>query len=65
MQQELELPIVNLFNGAEFILTLMQVCYAMAAGYVFVIIFQKSKSLVPCIIIHALINSFSIFNLWR
>lgn len=55
--------IVNLLNGADLVLTLMQICYAIAIGYLFVIIFYKSKSLIPCIIAHALINSFSIFNI--
>ena len=54
--------IVNLVNGAELIPTLMQICYATAIGYLFVIIFHKSKSLVPCIITHCLVNSLSIFN---
>lgn len=54
--------IVNLFNGADFIPTLVQMCYAISLGYLFVIIFYKSKSLVPCIIAHFLINSLSIFN---
>ena len=54
--------IVNLLNGAELIPTLMQICYATAIGYLFVIIFHKSKSLIPCIITHCLVNSLSIFN---
>ena len=54
--------IVNLLNGADLIPTLMQICYAIAIGYVFVIIFYKSKSLIPCIITHSVINSLSIFN---
>lgn len=54
--------IINLINGAELIPTLIQVCYATATGYLFVIIFQKSKSLVPCIITHCLVNSLSVFN---
>ena len=54
--------IVNLLNGADLIPTLMQICYAMSIGYLFVIIFYKSKSLIPCIITHCLVNSFSIFN---
>ena len=53
--------IINLLNGSEGIETLVQICYAIAAGYLFVIIFYKSKSLVPCIITHALLNSLSIF----
>jgi len=40
----------------------MQICYAISIGYLFVIIFYKSKSLVPCIITHCLVNSLSIFN---
>jgi len=54
--------IINLLNGAELIPTLMQICYATAIGYLFVIIFHKSKSLIPCIITHCLVNSLSIFN---
>lgn len=54
--------IVNLLNGADLIPTLMQIGYAIAIGYVFVTIFHKSKSLIPCIITHSLINSLSIFN---
>ena len=54
--------IVNLLNGAALIPTLMQICYATAIGYLFVIIFHKSKSLVPCIATHCLVNSLSIFN---
>lgn len=54
--------IINLINGAELIPNLMQVCYAMSIGYLFVIIFQKTKSLVPCILAHSLNNALSIFN---
>lgn len=55
--------IVNLLNGADLIPTLIQICYAMSIGYLFVIIFYKSKSLIPCIITHSLVNSLSIFNI--
>ena len=55
--------IINLLNGAELIPTLMQICYAFSIGYLFVIIFYKSKSLIPCIITHSLINSLSVFNI--
>jgi len=54
--------IVNLLNGADLVPTLLQICYAMAIGYLFVIIFYRSNSLVPCIIAHSLNNSFSIFG---
>ena len=54
--------IVNLLNGADLVPTLLQICYAISIGYLFVIIFYKSKSLVPCIITHCLVNSLSIFS---
>lgn len=54
--------IVNLINGADFVPTVIQVCYATAIGYLFVVLFHKSKSLVPCIITHSLVNSLSVFN---
>jgi len=54
--------IVNLLNGAAFVPTFMQICYATAVGFLFVIIFYKSKSLVPCIITHCLVNALSVFN---
>ena len=54
--------IINLFNGMDLVPTLMQVCYAISIGYLFVTIFHKSKSLIPCIITHSLVNSLSIFN---
>lgn len=55
--------IINLLNGADLIPTLLQICYATATGYLFVIIFHKSKSLVPCIVTHSLVNSLSVFNI--
>ena len=55
--------IVNLLNGAEFLPTLLQIGYAISIGYLFVIIFYKSKSLIPCIITHALFNSLSILSI--
>lgn len=55
--------IINLFNGAEFIPTLMQIISAISIGYLFVIIFHKSKSLIPCIITHSLINALSVFHI--
>ncbi len=54
--------IVNLFNGADLIPTFMQIGYAISIGYLFVIIFYKSKSLIPCIVAHGLNNALSIFN---
>jgi membrane protease YdiL (CAAX protease family) len=55
--------IINLLNGADLIPTLIQICYATSIGYLFVIIFHKTKSLIPCIITHCLVNSLSVFNI--
>ena len=54
--------IVNLLNGADLVLTLLQVCYAIAIGYMLVMIFYKSKSIIPCIIFHAIFNSLTVFS---
>lgn len=55
--------IVNLNNGsgAELLPNLLQVAYAMAAGFMFVMIFYKTKSLLPCIITHGVFNALSVF----
>ena len=55
---------VNLFNGsgAEFLPNLLQVIYAVAIGFTFVMIFYKTKSLIPCIITHSIFNSLSAFS---
>ena len=49
--------------GAELISTLLQIAYATSIGYLFVTIFHKSKSLIPCIITHSLMNALSVFNI--
>lgn len=53
--------IVNLLNGSNTPETLMQICYAVAIGFLFTIIFYKGKSLWPCIITHGVLNSLSVF----
>lgn len=54
--------IVNLLNGEALIPTLLQLCYATAIGWLFVVIFRKGKSLWPCIVTHGVLNALSIFN---
>jgi membrane protease YdiL (CAAX protease family) len=54
--------LVNLLNGADFLNTLLQVIYAIAIGYMLVMVFYKSKSLLPCIIFHGVFNALNIFN---
>lgn len=55
--------IVNLFNGsgAELLPNLLQVIYAVAIGFAFVMIYYKTKCLVPCIITHSVFNGLSVF----
>ena len=53
----------NLINGsgAELLPNLLQVMYAMAIGFAFVLIYWKTKSLMPCIIVHSVFNGLSAF----
>ena len=53
--------IINLFTGGEFLSTLMQIFYCISIGYLFVMIFYKSGSLIPCIMCHSIFNALSIF----
>lgn len=55
--------IVNLLNGADLLQTLLQIGYAVAIGYLFTIIFIRTKSLLPCIITHGTLNALSAFSL--
>ena len=55
--------IVNLINGsgAELLPNLLQVVYAIAIGFAFVMIYCKTKSLMPCILTHSVFNGLSAF----
>ena len=54
--------IVNLLNGQDIVETLVQIVFAVAVGFVLVILFYRGKSLLPCIIFHAVNNSLSAFE---
>ena len=54
--------IVNLLNGANVPETLLQIGYAVAAGFLFTVLFYKGKSLWPCIVTHGVLNSLSAFT---
>ena len=56
--------IINLFNGfgADLLANLLQVVYASAAGFMFVMMFCKEKSLVTCIAAHGVFNALSAFS---
>lgn len=53
--------IVNLLNGAEVLPTILQIIYATAIGYLFTVFFVKSKNLIPCIVVHGIVNALSMF----
>ena len=55
--------IINLINGsgAELIPNLLQVIYATAAGFMFVMIYLKTDSLLVCIAAHGIFNALSVF----
>ena len=55
--------IVNLINGsgAELLPNILQVIYAVAVGFAFVMIYYKTKSLLPCIVTHSIINAVNTF----
>lgn len=55
--------IINLLRGADFFSTLLQICYACAIGFLFTVIFYKSGSLIPCILVHSITNGLSTFSL--
>ena len=54
--------IINLLTGQETVETFLQIAYAIAIGFAFVMAFYKSKSLMPCIITHSLVNISSKFS---
>ncbi len=55
--------IINLVNGsgAELLPNLLQVVYATAAGFMFVMMYLKTDSLIGCIAAHGLFNALSVF----
>lgn len=56
--------IINLFNGsgAELLPNILQIIYASAAGFMFVMIYLKTDSLIICILSHGIFNALSIFS---
>lgn len=54
--------IINLLSGAEIVSTICQIVGAVGFGFMCVMIFIKSKSLLPCIIAHSVFNMLSVFT---
>jgi uncharacterized protein len=55
--------IINLFNGSgmNLVNNLCQIVFAIAVGFLLVTIFYRGGSLLPCIIVHSVINTLSTF----
>ena len=56
--------IINLLNGsgADLGSNLLQVLYATVAGFMFVLVYLRSQSLLPCILAHGVFNALSVFT---
>ena len=48
-------------SGAELLPNILQVVYATAAGFMFVMIYYKTESLLVCIGAHGVFNALSVF----
>ena len=55
--------IINLFNGSgmDLVGNLCQIVFAIAVGFLLVTIFYRGGSLLPCILVHAAINTLGTF----
>ena len=55
--------LINLFNGSgmDLVSNLCQIIFAVSVGFLFVTIFWRSGSLLPCIITHSAINTLGTF----
>ncbi len=55
--------IINLFNGSgmDVVNNLCQIVFAIAVGFLLVTIFYRGGSLLPCILVHAAINTLGTF----
>lgn len=56
--------IINLVNGSGMTLieNICQIIFAIAVGFLFVLLFYRGGSLLPCILTHSAINSLSTFS---
>ena len=53
--------IVNLANTADVMAVVLQVCYAVAIGFLYTVIAYRGGSLLPCILSHMFVNGTSVF----
>lgn len=57
--------IINLFNGSnmDLLSNIMQIIYATSAGFMFVMVYLKTDSIIICILTHGLFNALSAFSI--
>ena len=53
--------LVNIFNTSDIFGVLLQVCYAIAIGFLYTVIAYKGGSIRPCIASHMFVNATSVF----
>lgn len=46
--------ILNIAGGAELFETILQICFALVYGMILALIFAEGRSLLPCVLLHAL-----------
>ena len=54
--------IVNLFTGQAGFYTVMQIIFAISWGFILTMVCYKSGSIIPCIIMHSMIDALSLFG---
>ena len=54
--------IVNILTGHTGIETIIQMLFAVAIGFIYTFVYYKGESLIPVIISHAMIDTFSVFG---
>ena len=54
--------IVNLLNGKPLGDTLIQIIFAVAVGFVLVLIVHRGGSIIPCVVFHSLNNALRVFS---
>lgn len=53
--------IINLLTGQASVQTVLQMCYAVAIGFAFVLVYDRCGSLWPCIITHSMVDITAVF----
>ena len=54
--------IINLFTGQATLETIIQVIFAIGWGFILTMAFYKSGSLIPCIIVHSMVDAIALYG---